>query len=69
MDARHIYVNAQEPVEFENDFFNGRMLFLVRTNPPDPKVTTTSRVLKMQAWGCVCVDAAFSNIYGVESVH
>ena len=32
-----MYVNGEAPFEFENDFFKGRMLFLVKCKPPDPR--------------------------------
>lgn len=33
-----IFANAESPIEFENEFFKGRMLFLLRCSPPNPKV-------------------------------
>ena len=33
-----IFANAESPTEFENEFFKGRMLFLLKCNPPNPKV-------------------------------
>ncbi|CAM9874990.1 unnamed protein product [Ascophyllum nodosum] len=37
MPGIEIYVNSELPTEFENDFFKGRMLFLLNSVPPDPK--------------------------------
>ncbi|CAN0061162.1 unnamed protein product, partial [Laminaria digitata] len=31
-----IFANAESPIEFENDFFKGRMLFLLKCSPPNP---------------------------------
>lgn len=42
MGGRDMYANSDAPVEFENEFFKGRMLFLLQTNPPDPKVIALS---------------------------
>lgn len=39
MLGENIRVNAETPFEFENDFFKGRMLFLLDSTPPNPKVT------------------------------
>lgn len=52
-----IYANADGPFEFENDFFKGRMLFLVKCNPPDPRWaahfegTNSNRAFEMQIQG------------------
>lgn len=35
-----IYVNSETPTEFENDFFKGRMMFLLNSTPPHPKVSS-----------------------------
>ena len=39
MPGIEIYVNSELPTEFENDFFKGRMLFLLNSVPPDPKAS------------------------------
>lgn len=52
-----IYANADGPFEFENDFFKGRMLFLVKCNPPDPRWaahfegSNSNRAFEMQIQG------------------
>lgn len=52
-----IFANADAPFEFENDFFKGRMLFLVKCNPPDPKWaphfegSNSNRAFEMQIQG------------------
>ncbi|CAN0461692.1 unnamed protein product, partial [Ectocarpus sp. 8 AP-2014] len=57
MLGEDIYVNAESPFEFENDFFKGRMLFLVKCNPPDPKWaahfegSNSNRAFEMQIQG------------------
>lgn len=38
MSGKDLYANSDAAQEFENDFFKGRMLFLLQTTPPDPKV-------------------------------
>lgn len=39
MPGTEIYVNSETPTEFENDFFKGRMMFLLNSTPPHPKVS------------------------------
>lgn len=39
MKGKTVFFNPKEPIEFENEFFKGNMLFLVKTEPPDPQVT------------------------------
>ncbi|CAN0079411.1 unnamed protein product [Pylaiella littoralis] len=52
-----VYVNEESPFEFENEFFKGRMLFLVKSDPPDPKWAArfegenSSRAFEMQIQG------------------
>lgn len=52
-----IYANGDGPFEFENDFFKGRMLFLVKCNPPDPRWaahfegSNSNRAFEMQIQG------------------
>lgn len=52
-----IYVNGEAPFEFENKFFKGRMLFLVKCIPPDPKWAAhfeganSNRAFEMQIQG------------------
>ncbi|CAM9517348.1 unnamed protein product, partial [Hapterophycus canaliculatus] len=57
MLGTNIYVNGEAPFEFENEFFKGSMLFLVKCNPPDPKWAAhfqgvnSSRAFEMQIQG------------------
>eukprot|EP00752_Nemacystus_decipiens_P007824 g6989.t1 len=52
-----IYANADGPFEFENDFFKGSMLFLVKGDPPDPRWAAhfegpnSNRAFEMQIQG------------------
>lgn len=43
MLGEDIYANSDAPFEFENEFFKGRMLFLLNSVPPDPKVSTSTK--------------------------
>lgn len=57
MLGNDIYANGDAPFEFENDFFKGRMLFLVKCTPPDPRWaahfegSNSNRAFEMQIQG------------------